>query len=863
MRRFLMVILRAGLGVVGMMAFRPAAAQAPVIITDVHDRVTMIRLEELKKRDAQDLHSVEEKSKLKTFPLVVFVPGILGSKIEECEKGSTGPGNCKPIWGQKGWDISAADISIKPDKHYKTTVLDNFQALGQDVDFYGGGLAYIHAMVISKHKSLEVFSYDWRQDNRVSALVLHEFLCGLDPAQKRRPTIFVAHSMGGLVVKYWYTRMHQRKTPCADGAALALDLQELMFVGTPHYGSPEAIKVFAEGFSLAGGGGVFGFVKRMYSRATIQQELNNAGAMFPSVYQLLPIYEHTCMEKVRRRINLPAPIVTHAHGIFELFSAEAWKDVGWPKYRPANLSRETFYKTHLPRFLKDAEEFLCTVARVEFPRDLRVAYFSSDADGTTTGGLVLAPVPFGNAEASHPKTVGVTRTEAKGDGTVPYEIADNAPDMDAARHRLLLTEKHEELLNARQFQKWVERIYRVANSKTAEVMLADPKMRVQLAKIYLEAGPSVFVSLPEIVESISAPAGSLSVAAAQKEFPNIFQFNWSLSELRGLHPGDLEKALARSPDDAGERSILAGLLAVAGERYPDRPVRIIVAAGAGGATDAVGRLLAQKLGELWGKPIVIENVAGAAGSVGMARAAKAQPDGYTVLLSTNQSVTMNPILLKNLPVSAQDLAPVSLIAGTPSILAVHPELAAKTVAELIALAKQNPGNLAYTSGGPGTQEHLLGELFMASAGVSLKHVPFRGTGPGLTALQEGKVVMAFGKASEILPLVRAGKLRALAVMSSSRSPEAPDLPTIVEGGFANLVDSSWFGLLTPVATPDFIVRKLNRDVARVLAAPDVRASLARLGTEAVGNSPEAFAEIIKSESAKWQAVAKQAGLTAN
>jgi tripartite-type tricarboxylate transporter receptor subunit TctC len=858
--RLFKTILGAALTVLEIAAFRPAGAQGPAIVSDVEDEANRRQLEELKERDAQDLLRLEEKNKLKTYPVVIFVPGILGSKIEECDRSASGPVNCRAIWGQKDWgqSFSIADLSIKPDKEYRTTVLDNFKTLGKEVDFYGSGLVYIHGLRVSGEGSLEPFPYDWRQDNRASALAFHNFLCGLPAVQKGRPIVIAAHSMGGLVVKYWFARIYQRKTACPGGGALNLTLQELMFIGTPHYGSPEAIKVLAEGFRLSGGGGVFGFIKELYSRATVDRELNRYGAMFPSVYQLLPIYGHSCMGDVRARIELPDATVTDSRGELDLFSAEAWRQVGWPKHRPAGVATETFYKVHLPRFLKGAEEFLCVVARLDFPADVRVAYFSANAHDTTKR-MALAGIPPGNRRAREPVFVGFTSIETeKGDGTVPYEIGLNTLDMDSDHHRHTLGETHEYLLNSREFRARVGFIYRSARALTAEATLADPKARRQLQKVYLAAGPSVFVSLPEI--AMSPAAGALSVDDARNRFPNVLHFNRSLMELRGLRAGELEKALAVVPGDGGARSILAGLQTIDGERYPDRPVRIVVAAGPGGASDAVGRVLAQKLEGLWGKPVVIENVAGAGGSVGMARAAKATADGYTMFLSTNQLLTLTPVLVKRLPAGVEDFAPVTLVAETPSVLAVSAALPAKTVGELIALAKGSPGKFAYASAGPGTQQHLLGEVFASAAGVKLAHVPYRGTGPALAAVQDGRVVMTFGRAGEILPLARAGKVRALAVLSPSRSAAAPDVPTIGEVGFANLADSSWLGLLTPAGTPGSIVQKLNKDVAQILALPEVRSALAGFGTEPVGNSPEAFAAIIKSQSAKWEAAAIQAGL---
>jgi hypothetical protein len=306
------------------------------LVNDTQDEETINKLNDLKKLDAQEVYKSE--ANLARFPLFVFVPGILGSKIEECDKQNNVLVNCVSIWGQKNWAdaLSVTDMSIKSTKSYRTSVLDNFEVLGQQKDFYGDGLAFIQSVKISDQASLVPFSYDWRQDNRISALQLHRRLCDLSPAEKARPIIFVAHSMGGLILKYWLARLYPQQ--CPDKKNLNLRIQEVMFLGTPHYGAPAAVEAFAEGFKLEeGDSGVFGMVKNLYSRDIVALALNRYGTMFPSVYQLLPIYGDSCMSSVRKEINLPDPVSTNSGGIFDLFSSYAWKQAGWPVCRRASI----------------------------------------------------------------------------------------------------------------------------------------------------------------------------------------------------------------------------------------------------------------------------------------------------------------------------------------------------------------------------------------------------------------------------------------------------------------------------------------------------------------------------------------------
>ena len=295
--------------------------------------------------------------------------------------------------------------------------------------------------------------------------------------------------------------------------------------------------------------------------------------------------------------------------------------------------------------------------------------------------------------------------------------------------------------------------------------------------------------------------------------------------------------------------------------YPNKPVRIIVGFTPGSATDVTARIFAQKFSEAWGVSVVVENVTGAGGTVGAARAAKATPDGYTIKYGANGAMTIAPGLYGKLGYDPiRDFAPVSRVLSMASIVAVHNDLPAKSFKDLIALAKAQPGKLSYASPGVGTPQHIGSELLKIIAGVNITHVPYKGA--VFTDVIGGRVSMTMQNAAAILPAVREGRLRGLAQTSLQRSPNIPEFPTVAESGFPGFEAVSWFGLLVPAGTPAAIVKKLHRDTVKVLAQPDTRARFAQLGLDPVGNAPAELGTIIKSDIAKWKKVIKEAGITA-
>ena len=295
--------------------------------------------------------------------------------------------------------------------------------------------------------------------------------------------------------------------------------------------------------------------------------------------------------------------------------------------------------------------------------------------------------------------------------------------------------------------------------------------------------------------------------------------------------------------------------------YPAKPIRIIVPAAPGGGTDIIARLVAQGLNERWGQSVVVDNHGGGGGVVGVPLVTKAAADGYTMLLGSNGHVTFAPALYRNLPYDPQkDLAPISLVANQPFIMAVHPSLPAHSVKELIALAKKSPGLITYASGGSGGASHLGTELFQITAGVSMVHVPYKGTGPGMSALLSGEVQVLVVGVATILPHISTHKVRALAVTGAKRSQAVPELPTIAEAGVPGYEFDVWYGLLFTGGTPSPIVTKTHDELVRILATPLTANRYASAGLEPVTTTPEEFAAMIKTEIPRWQKVVKAAGL---
>jgi len=308
-------------------------------------------------------------------------------------------------------------------------------------------------------------------------------------------------------------------------------------------------------------------------------------------------------------------------------------------------------------------------------------------------------------------------------------------------------------------------------------------------------------------------------------------------------------------------ALLASVHALAQTNYPDGPVRIIVGFTAGSATDITARMFAQKFNEIWKVPVTVENIAGAGGGVAAERVAKAAPDGTTLMWGANGALTVNPALQTRLSYDpTRDFAPISQVLRMPSIVAVNNDLPAKSFAELIALAKAQPGKLSYATPGVGTPQHVGGELLKMMAGIDITHVPYRGA--VLTDVIGGRVPIVISNTGAILPTVREGKLRGLAITALERSPNVPELPTIAESGFPGFEATSWFALLAPAGTPASIAAKVQRDARAIAQEPEMRARLAQLGLDVVGSSPAELAAIIKADIAKWSKVIADAGIKA-
>jgi tripartite-type tricarboxylate transporter receptor subunit TctC len=295
-------------------------------------------------------------------------------------------------------------------------------------------------------------------------------------------------------------------------------------------------------------------------------------------------------------------------------------------------------------------------------------------------------------------------------------------------------------------------------------------------------------------------------------------------------------------------------------QFPTKPIRLIVPFAPGGSNDIMARIAAQKFSESLGQQVIVDNRPGASGIVGTELAAKAPPDGYTALMMS-LTLTVNPSLYRKLPYdTTKDLVPVSLIASAPLMLVVNPALPAKSVQELIAHAKANPGKLNFGSGGRGTTPHLAGEMLKAMAGLDMTHVPYKGGGPALADLVGGQIQLMLENIPSTLPFAKSGKLRALAVSGMKRSPLVPDKPTLDEAGLKGYEIVGWNGLFYPAGTSPAIIKTIHAQTVKMLAQPDVKERLAALGAEPVGNSPAEFAAFIRAEIGKWARIVKQAGL---
>ena len=310
-------------------------------------------------------------------------------------------------------------------------------------------------------------------------------------------------------------------------------------------------------------------------------------------------------------------------------------------------------------------------------------------------------------------------------------------------------------------------------------------------------------------------------------------------------------------------SFLAMLLpfAVQAQAYPTKPVRLLVPFAPGGTTDVLARLLAQKLADSMGQQFVIENKPGAGGNIGAELAVKSPADGYTLVMSFDGTMAINPNTYAKMPFDPQkDLVAVANVAQVPLLIVVHPGVAAKTVGEFVALAKASPGRINYSSAGHGSTGHLTGELFRSRAGIDIVHVNYKGGGQAVQDLLGGQIQMLVTALPTVEGNLKSGKVRALAFTSSKRVPGAPDVPTLAESGYPGLEVLSWYGILAPAGTPAEIVRKLNAEINRVLQAADVRERLTALGTEPTGGTPEQFAQVIRADTARWAKVVADAGI---
>jgi tripartite-type tricarboxylate transporter receptor subunit TctC len=310
-------------------------------------------------------------------------------------------------------------------------------------------------------------------------------------------------------------------------------------------------------------------------------------------------------------------------------------------------------------------------------------------------------------------------------------------------------------------------------------------------------------------------------------------------------------------------ALACGLATAARAEFPERPVKMLVGFSAGGGTDVAARIVAPGLGEALGQAVVVENRPGASGLIAAEAVARAAADGYTLMMGSQTTLAVAPVLYRKFTLdAARDFAGVALTGTSPLVLVVNPKVAAHSVAELIALAKSQPGTLNFASGGVGTTPHMAGELLRLTAGINIVHVAYRGEAPAINDLLGGQVPMMFANLSAVIGQVRGGALRALAVASPKRSPTAPDIPTLAEQGLAGCEVETWFGVVAPAGTPRAVVGKLNAELRRALALDDAQKRLAGLGMVAASGSPEEFDAYIKAEIARWGKVIRDADIKA-
>jgi len=328
----------------------------------------------------------------------------------------------------------------------------------------------------------------------------------------------------------------------------------------------------------------------------------------------------------------------------------------------------------------------------------------------------------------------------------------------------------------------------------------------------------------------------------------------------------MKNSIRRSMSFAGLALGLSAMVPAAAwaATYPDKPIRLVVPFPAGGATDLMARSMSQKLGERLGQTVVIDNRAGAGGSLGAEAVATAAPDGYTLLFATMGSLTINPSIYKSLRYNPlASFEPISLTHSTSNVLVVHPSVKAASVTELIALAQKQPGELNFASAGNGTTSHLSGELFKSLGNVDMVHVPYKGSAPAMTDFLGGRISMMFDTTSNFVDHVKTGKVRALGVTGRKRSPTLPGVPSISESpGMAEYDMTLWLGVLAPAGTPKDLISRLNRDIGTLMASPEIVKQMADAGIDVRVSTPAEFSALIRSDMAKWAAVVKRAGLQA-
>ncbi|MEQ1935356.1 MAG: tripartite tricarboxylate transporter substrate binding protein [Fimbriimonadaceae bacterium] len=313
--------------------------------------------------------------------------------------------------------------------------------------------------------------------------------------------------------------------------------------------------------------------------------------------------------------------------------------------------------------------------------------------------------------------------------------------------------------------------------------------------------------------------------------------------------------------------LLAGIIVAAGpvtaQSYPTKPIRLIVPFSPGGTTDLTARLLAQKLSDAWKQTVLVDNRPGASGMIGADLVAKSAPDGYTVLVSSTQEIAINQHVFSKMAYNPEkDFAAITLASVTPLILVVHPSLPVKSVKDLIALARARPAQLTFASPGTGSVQHLSGELLKVIEKIDMVHVPYKGAGQLMPDLIGGQVLMFFAGMPPAMPHVRTGKLRALTVSTTTRSPASPEVPTMIEAGVAGFDISNWFGVFVPTGTPKDVIIRLNSEMVRALKQPDVKDKLSSQGAEAVGNTPDELERFVRAETAKYSKLVKISGVRA-